>query len=199
MMMICRSAVRSSVLGARADAERLDQVGERLVLRQLVARRRGDVEDLAAQRQDGLAGAVARLLGRAARRIALDDKQFRALREEVLVQSASLPGSRSLRVAALRATSFSIRRRARSSARSKAKSSSLAAWLGVAASQWSKASRTAESTMRAASAVCSRPLFWPWNSGSRMNTEIIAAQPFITSSAVSAAARFDGRCARRGP
>ena len=29
------------------------------------------------------------------------------------------------------------------------------------------------STMRAASSVISRPLFWPWNSGSRMKTEIM--------------------------
>jgi hypothetical protein len=38
----------------------------------------GDVEDLAAQRQDCLVGTVAGLLGRAAGRIALDDEQFRA-------------------------------------------------------------------------------------------------------------------------
>ena len=38
--------------------------------------------------------------------------------------------------------------------------------------------------MRAASAVCSRPLFCPWNSGSRMNTEISAAHPDMTSSVV---------------
>ena len=44
--------------------------------------------------------------------------------------------------------------------------------------------------MRDASLDISRPLFWPWNSGSRMKTEISAAQPPITSSAVTLAARL---------
>ncbi len=103
-----------------------------------------------------------------------------------LVQSASLPGRRSLRVAVLRATSFSWRRRRRSSARSITQSSSLLACCGEAASQWSKASRTAVSTMRPASTVASLSLVWPWNSGSRMNTESIAAQVAMTSSVVTA-------------
>ena len=67
-----------AVFRAGAAAQRLDQVGDLLVGRQLVAAGAGDVEDLAAQRQHGLHGAVARLLGRAAGRIALDDEDFRA-------------------------------------------------------------------------------------------------------------------------
>ena len=51
---------------ARAAAERLDEVGDLLVGGEFFARRAGDVQHLAAQRQDGLAGAVARLLGAAA-------------------------------------------------------------------------------------------------------------------------------------
>jgi hypothetical protein len=58
------------------------------------------------------------------------------------------------------------------------------------ASQWSNWSLTALSTMRAASAVASRSLVWPWNSGSRMNTESIAAAPVMTSSLVTGAARL---------
>ena len=46
------------------------------------------------------------------------------------------------------------------------------------------------STMREASGLISRLLFWPWNSGSRMKTEISAAQPAMRSSAVIAAARL---------
>ena len=65
-----------------------------------------------------------------------------------LVQSASLPGRRSLRVAFLREMSFSWRRRMRSSARSTTKSSSLLACAGLPASQWSNGSLIAFSTMR---------------------------------------------------
>ena len=107
-----------------------------------------------------------------------------------LEQSASLPGRRSLRVAVLRATSFSWRRRRRSSARSITQSRSLLACCGEAASQWSKVSRIAFSTMRPASTVASLSLVWPWNSGSRMKTESMEAQVAITSSVVTAAMRF---------
>ena len=69
-----------AVVRAHAAAERLDEVLQLLVLGQLVAARGGDVEDLAAQRQHRLAGPVARLLGRAAGRITLDDEQLGALR-----------------------------------------------------------------------------------------------------------------------
>jgi len=80
-----------------------------LVLGEPVLARRGDVGDLAAQRQHRL---HARLLGRAAGGVALEDENLRAMRGGV-VQSASLPGSRSLRTAVLREISFSWRRRMR--------------------------------------------------------------------------------------
>ncbi len=47
------------------------------------------------------------------------------------------------------------------------------------------------STMREASTVASLSLVWPWNSGSRMNTDSMAAQVAITSSVVIAPARLD--------
>ena len=50
-----------------------------LLARILSAVARGDVEDLAADREDRLGLAVARLLGRAAGAVALDDEQFGAL------------------------------------------------------------------------------------------------------------------------
>ena len=102
----------------------------------------------------------------------------------VLVQSASLPGRRSFFTAVLREVSFSARRRSRSSARSMTKSRSLLACSGLPDSQWSNGSLIACSTMRWASAVASRSLVWPWNSGSRTNTESITAAPTITSSEV---------------
>ena len=65
--------------GTSAAAQRLDQVGKLLVACELVLRRRGDIEDLAAKRQDGLGFTVPRLLGRTAGRVALDDEEFGAI------------------------------------------------------------------------------------------------------------------------
>src|SRR5271169_39961 len=64
-------------MGARATAERLDYVGDLLIGPHLVGRGAGDVEDLAPQRQYRLGFAIARLLGRAAGTVALDQKNFR--------------------------------------------------------------------------------------------------------------------------
>src|SRR5580658_6623062 len=66
-------------MGAGAAAERLYEVGKLLVLRELILAGGGDVENFSAQRQDGLARAIARLFGRTAGGIALDDEQFGAL------------------------------------------------------------------------------------------------------------------------
>ena len=74
----------------------------------------------------------------------------------------------------------------RSSARSTTKSRSLLACCGLPASQWSNGSLIAFSTMRCASAVARRSLVWPWNSGSRMNTDSMQPAPTITSSLVIA-------------
>ena len=63
---------------AGAGAERQDDVAELLVAAHLVGRGAGDVEDLAAQRQDRLGLAVARLLGRAAGAVALDEEDLGA-------------------------------------------------------------------------------------------------------------------------
>src|SRR3546814_1607078 len=70
-----------------------------LVAGELVGRGAGDVQGLAAQRQHGLGLAVARLLGRAARRIALDEEDLgtgggaaRAVGE--LARQAQLAGRR---------------------------------------------------------------------------------------------------------
>lgn len=69
-----------AVFGAGAAAERLDEIGDLLVGGELFAAGAADVQNLAAQGQDGLIGAVARLLGRAARRVTLDDEKFRIFR-----------------------------------------------------------------------------------------------------------------------
>src|SRR5579864_599509 len=63
---------------ARAAAERKGEVRELLIGAQPVARRRGDIEDLAAQRKDRLGLALACLLGRAAGAVAFDEKNLRA-------------------------------------------------------------------------------------------------------------------------
>ena len=52
----------------------------------------------------------------------------------------------------------------------------------LSARKWSKWSRTAFSTSRAASGRVSRSLVWLWNCGSRMNTESIISLPVTMSS-----------------
>ena len=67
------------IVRAGAAAERLDEIGDLGVLRELVLAGGGDVEDLAAQRQHRLRAAIARLLGGAARAVALDDENLRSV------------------------------------------------------------------------------------------------------------------------
>ena len=77
------------VVLADARAERGDDVADLLRGERLVEPRLLDVQDLAAQRQDGLEGAVAALLGRAAGRVALDQVQL-ALRGVALLALGEL-------------------------------------------------------------------------------------------------------------
>ena len=56
--------------------------------------------------------------------------------------------------------------------------------------KWSKWSRTAFSTSRAASGLVRRSLVWLWNCGSRMNTLSMISAPVITSSAEMSLAFF---------
>ena len=93
------------------------------------------------------------------------------------VQSASLPGSRNLRVAVLRAISRCWRRRWRSSARSAMRSSSSRRSPGRRRANGRNGRCTAPSTSRVASAEASRSLVWPWNCGSRMNSDSSIAAP----------------------
>ena len=79
-------------LVADAGADRGDERLDLHVLEDLVQPRLLDVQDLAADRQDGLGRAVAGLLGRAAGGVALDDVEL-AHGRVVSWQSASLPGS----------------------------------------------------------------------------------------------------------
>ena len=83
-----------------------------LVLALLLGRGRGDVEDLATQRQDSLRLAQPRLLGRAAGAVALDQEQLRALarrRRAVrqLAGQAQLLGG-GLAAGLLRITSYNV-------------------------------------------------------------------------------------------
>ena len=67
-----------AIFGSRARAERLDEIGEKLVLRKLRGRSIRDVQNLAAQRQNSLRFAIACALGAATGRVALDDENFGA-------------------------------------------------------------------------------------------------------------------------
>ena len=69
-----------AVARAGAATKRLHQIGEFRDSAQLAGGGARDVQDLAAQREDGLGGAVARLLGGAAGGIAFDEKNLRAAR-----------------------------------------------------------------------------------------------------------------------
>ena len=68
------------IVAADAGPQRRDQRPDLLRTEHLVEPRPLDVEDLAPQRQDRLVFAVARLLGRTAGRVALDQEQLRARR-----------------------------------------------------------------------------------------------------------------------
>ena len=122
--------------------------------------------------------------------IALDDKYFRALRRRIraICELAGQPQFAHRGLA--RDVLFGLAAQALLGALEREIEQTCAAWLGAVGEPMVEGVATTLSTIRAASTVCSRPLFWPWNSGSRMNTEISAAQPVITSSAVSTAARF---------
>ena len=96
--LVVAQIVRAPVL-AGAAAQSRDQVGQLLVAGELVGGGGRDIQDLAAQWQDRLGFAVARLLGRAAGRIALDDEDLgavagvaRAVGE--LARQPELPGRR---------------------------------------------------------------------------------------------------------
>ena len=95
-----------AIMDAGPAAERLHEIGELLVLRKLALGGARHVQDLAAQRQHRLVRAITRLLRRAARK-SPSTMKISAPAAAELLQSASFPGRRSLRVALLRATSFS--------------------------------------------------------------------------------------------
>jgi DNA gyrase/topoisomerase IV subunit B len=152
---------------AGATAERQRQIRDELIGAELVAAGRGHVQDLSPQRQHGLRGAVEEK--EVARKSAT-----RKLRLPGKLADCSAAGTVGSEI-------FIVE--------------GLLAWAGEAASQWSKASRIAVSTMREASTVASLSLVCPWNSGSRMKTESIEAQVAITSSVVTAVMRLARRFA----
>ena len=105
---------------AHPAAEREREIGDFGICADFVHRGTGDIQDLAADRQDRLRLPVPRLLGGATGTVALDNIKFSAFRCQSFAQSVSLPGRRSLRadVAVLRLTSRSALRASRSSMRS---------------------------------------------------------------------------------
>jgi hypothetical protein len=75
MMILC-SAARDVKVVADAGAQGRDQRLDFVVAQDLIQPGAFGVEDLTAQRQDGLEVPVAALFGRAACRVTLDDVQF---------------------------------------------------------------------------------------------------------------------------
>ena len=78
MMMSGVAQILLAILRAGAAADRLHQIGELRIGGELVLGGGSHVEDFSAQRKNRLGLAVARLLGAAAGRVALDDEQFGA-------------------------------------------------------------------------------------------------------------------------
>ena len=178
-----------AVMRAGAAAERLREVGELLVLLKLVLAGGGDIEDFAAQRQDGLRSAVARLLGRAAGGNALDDKNLRPF-GRAIGAVGELPRQPELAHRGLARDVFFL---AAADALLGALDHEVEELVGlrrIAGEPMIEWASIACSTILCASAVASRSLVWPWNSGSRMNTESMAAAPVITSSLVMDWARL---------
>ena len=91
--LVVAQLVGVELLLADAGAERGDQRADLLGAEHLVEARALDVEDLAAQRQHRLVGAVAALLGRAAGRIALDEEDL-GLGRVALLAVGELAGQR---------------------------------------------------------------------------------------------------------
>ena len=75
--LVIAQFVGIEIVAADPGAERGDQSADFLARQHLVEARPLDIEDFSAQRKHGLIFPVAALLGGAARRIALDEKQFR--------------------------------------------------------------------------------------------------------------------------
>ena len=96
-----------AIFGAGAAAQRLHQIGQFLVLLQLAGAGAGHVQDLAAQAAGSPGWRGRAPAWRCRPRCRLRPGKSRCPAAASRVQSASLPGRRSLRVAALRETSFS--------------------------------------------------------------------------------------------
>ncbi len=187
----------ASVGLAVAAAERGHQVGELLVGAQLVQAGAGRVQDLAAQRQDRLGLALARLLGRAARGIALDQEQLgavaaidRAVGE--LARQAQLAGrglARDLLGAPAREPLLGAARGRGRAARRRPRR-------GPTASGRSGPSATARPGGRPRARPAA-PWSGPGTAGSAMNTDSSTQAPPSRSSAVTCATFFGCRSARR--
>ena len=170
-------------LVADAGADRLDQRLDLLVLEHPVEAGALDVEDLPADREDGLRARIARLLGAAAGAVALDDEEL-ALAGSFDEQSASLPGiaddssSDLRRVRSRRLTRGDAARvtPARPSARSARPSD------GCCSSQSASLSLVAFSTIDRISVLPSLAFVWPSNCGLRSFTDTIAVSPSRMSS-----------------
>ncbi len=160
---------------AHAAAQRLDQVLQLLILQQLLVARAGDVEDLAAQRQHRLGVAVARLLGRAAGAVALDEEDLgvvaalaRAVGE---LAGQAQPPCRGLARDVLALAPAQALLGALDDEGEQVVGLRRVAGEPVVEPVAQRAARRS----RAASGLVSFSLVWPWNCGSRMKAESLAA------------------------
>ena len=145
-----------------------------------------DVEDLAADREDRLVLRVAAALGRAARRVALDDVDLALLRVGrlavgQLARQSDVDSSRLLRRVRSRAWRAAMRARAACGGLADDRP-----WPrpGCASNQSRRCSLQAFWTNDLASVLPSLVLVWPSNCGSASFTEMIAVRPSRMSSPV---------------
>src|SRR5439155_12143845 len=91
--LVVTELIRIEFLTSATGAERRNQRRDRFAREHLVKSRALDIQDLAAQREDRLVVAVARLLGAAAGAVAFDDKDL-ALGGIALLAVCELAGKR---------------------------------------------------------------------------------------------------------
>src|SRR5437879_1769242 len=173
------------LLGADAGAQGRDEEPDLLVREHLVVARLLRVDDLAAERQDGLRLPVSPLLGGAARGVTLDEEELPELR--VALRAIGQLGRQPLVVPPpLRVSSRALRAASRAWAARTHLSTILRAVVGSSSKASANRSLTICWTRPFTSEFPSLALVCPSNCGSGMRTETTAVSPSRTSSPVTA-------------
>ena len=177
------------ILRPGTAAERLDEVGNLGFCAELVLAGGATLRIFPRKRQHGLRTPVARLFGPAAGRVALDDEYLRALRGRVGA-IGELAGQAQFAHRGLARDVFFLAAAQPLLGALDDEIQELVGLHRIARQPMVERilDRLLDDFLRAGGG--SRSLVWPWNSGSRMNTESMQPAPVITSSLVTGEARF---------